>query len=41
MEDNALSVTTEDNSFDDSGAIKTVMVNTNQASLLLNLICRF
>jgi hypothetical protein len=30
VQDNALSVTIEDTSFDDSGAIKTVMVNTNQ-----------
>lgn len=30
VQDNALSVTTEDSFFDDSGAIKTVMVNTNQ-----------
>jgi len=36
-----LSVTIEDTSFDDSGAIKTVMVNTNQVSILHNLISRF
>ncbi|KAI5415358.1 conserved oligomeric Golgi complex subunit 3 [Lathyrus oleraceus] len=30
VKDNALSVTIEDSFFDDSGAIKTVMVNTNQ-----------
>ncbi|CAK8532670.1 unnamed protein product [Lathyrus sativus] len=30
VQDNALSVRTEDSYFDDSGAIKTVMVNTNQ-----------
>lgn len=41
MQDNALSVTTEDDSFDDSGAIKAVMVNTNQASCLPNLITGF
>ncbi|KAL5149294.1 Conserved oligomeric Golgi complex subunit 3 [Glycine soja] len=30
VQDNALSVKTKDSSFDDSGAIETVMVNTNQ-----------
>jgi hypothetical protein len=41
VQHNALSVTTEDSSFDDSGAIKTVMVNTNQVSCLRILICGF
>lgn len=36
-----MSVTIEDTSFDDSGAIKTVMVNTNQVSILHNLISGF
>lgn len=34
MQDNSLSVKTKDSSFDDSGAIEAVMVNTNQVGTL-------
>ncbi|KOM33315.1 hypothetical protein LR48_Vigan01g287100 [Vigna angularis] len=41
VQHNAFSVKTKDSSFDDSGAIETVMVNTNQASCLRNLFYKW
>ncbi|CAJ1940598.1 unnamed protein product [Sphenostylis stenocarpa] len=41
VQENALSVKAKDSSFDDSGSIETVMVNTNQASRLFNLFYKW